>query len=80
MRLRLIALLLLLCAATHAYALDYSDGWEQGYQEGWKIVTGDFYAPFPPFAPFPNFTRDSYPDGFADGVLAGAEAARCRRH
>jgi hypothetical protein len=80
MRLRLIALLLLFCAAAHAHTLDYADGWQCGWQQGWQIVTGDYFAPFAPFAPFPSFDHDSYRDGFSEGVLAGAEAARCRRH
>ncbi|PYK18109.1 MAG: hypothetical protein DME55_07775 [Verrucomicrobia bacterium] len=66
---------MLFCATAHAG--DYQDGWQCGWKEGWRIESGDYFTPFPPFAPFPPLGHDCYRDGFSEGVLAGAQAARC---
>jgi hypothetical protein len=76
MRLQLFALMALLCSAVHA---SYSESWQCGWKEGWRIERGDYFVPFPPFAPFPSLGHDSDQEGFAEGVLAGSEAARCQR-
>jgi hypothetical protein len=67
---------MLFCATAHSS--DYSEGWKCGWKEGWRIESGDYFAPFPPFAPFPSLGHAGYRDGYAEGVLAGAEAARCQ--
>ena len=61
------------CNKVHACG-DFSAGWQCGRKEGWRIESGDYFAPFPPFATFPSLVHDSYKDGLAEGVLAGAEA------
>jgi len=81
LKLRLIVLIMLFCAT--ARGSDYNEAWRAGWKEGWRIESGDYFPPFPPFppfAPFPSLGHSSYQDGFAEGVLAGSEAARCRRH
>jgi hypothetical protein len=72
----LILGLCLACALGTVRASDFSDGWKCGWEQGWKQVKGQYsLAPFPPFAPFPDFGRDTYQDGFVAGVLAGARQA-----
>jgi hypothetical protein len=61
--------------AVMVHAGDFGDGWKAGYEAGWKQIKGRYSYVFPPFAPFPPLGCDSYRDGFAAGVLAGAEAA-----
>ena len=74
MRIRLIALALLLCCST-VHAGGYAQEWQAGYQEGWRIESGNFSIP--PIPPLPPLGHEN--DGFAEGVIAGAEAARAIR-
>jgi hypothetical protein len=79
MRIRLIVLALLLCCST-VHATGYEEAWRRGYLEGWRVESGNFsIPPIPPIPPFPPLGHDNATDGFAEGILAGAEAARGQR-
>jgi hypothetical protein len=74
----LIVSSLLFCALT-AQAGSYGEEWTRGWEEGYRAQSGDFVLlPLPPLAPLPPLGHDTYEEAFVDGVLAGAEAARCR--
>ena len=55
---------------------DFSEGWEDGYCEGWKDVKGSFaICPIAPIAPIPPIGKDSYRGGYNMGFKAGMRAA-----
>ena len=56
---------------------DFSEGWEDGYCEGWKDVKGQLaLCPLAPLAPLPPLGKDSYKGGYNMGFKAGMKAAR----
>ena len=73
----LAILLVLTCACFTQAGGDYNEGWAQGWKAGWKQIEGPYaFPPFSPFPPFPPSGQCGYQDGFAAGVLAGAQAAQ----
>ena len=72
----LLVLSLNMACGVLAHADDFSDGWRCGWEAGWKQIKGHYsFAPYAPYAPYPPLGCDNYSDGYAAGVLAGAEAA-----
>lgn len=59
------------CAAYDDYVAGYRAGWAAGYK---KVHGPNALPPVCPVPPVPYAGRDSYNDGFADGVLAGMSA------
>ena len=56
---------------------DFSEGWKDGYCEGWKDVKGQFaICPIAPIAPIPPIGKNSYKGGYNMGFKAGMKAAR----
>ncbi len=52
-------------------------GWEAGWRQGWKDVKGPASAsPSPPSCPQAECGREGSEDGYARGLVAGAESAR----
>lgn len=55
---------------------DFSQGWEDGYCEGWKDVKGQLaICPIAPIAPIPPIGQDTYRGGYNMGFKAGYRKA-----
>lgn len=49
---------------------DYSEGWNQGYKDGWCYGKGyGCYPAYPPYPPYPRYGEDSYKDGYNRAFL-----------
>lgn len=56
---------------------DFSDGWKDGYVEGYRYVKGKYAnVPNPPIAPLPKVNQSSYRDGYNAGFLRGQSDAQ----
>ena len=50
----------------------YSNGWADGYCEGWKDVKGQYsICPVTPIAPIPEIGKDTYRGGYNRGFKKG---------
>ncbi|AUS04781.1 hypothetical protein [Pseudotamlana carrageenivorans] len=56
-------------------ALNYITGWQDGYCEGWKFVTGE-KCPTVPVAKQCDDCPNTYKSGFSMAFMAGIEAAQ----
>lgn len=55
---------------------DYSDGWEDGYCEGYKYVKGQYtICPIAPIAPVARVGENTYKGGYNRGFVAGKNKA-----
>ena len=49
---------------------DYTDGWNQGYKDGWCYGKGiGCYPAYPPYPPYPRYGEDTYKGGYNRGFL-----------
>ena len=70
----IVVLGLLLCG--NAYASEFCDGFEDGYQKGHRTISGFAgFSPFCPFQPFRSFDdpSDDYGHGFNVGLKEGCD-------
>lgn len=58
------------------YYSEFSEGWKDGYCEGWKDVRGVYaVCPIAPIAPIPQAGRNTYRDGYNRGFKQGMRDA-----
>jgi len=75
----IVAVLLLsltLLGSALAYGTSFSDGWRDGYIEGYCYRQYACITPLVPIAPIPEIGERTYMDGYKRGFLDGLHARR----
>lgn len=56
---------------------DFCDGWEEGYDEGWRDVKGEYtVSPVAPVCPVPDINESTFRDGYNRGFKRGRKDAK----
>lgn len=51
----------------------FCKGWDNGYKQGYCFQKNGCFAPLPPLCPLPNFSNNTYTDGYNLGFTKGKE-------